>query len=250
MNGVDVEVWGTGQRVVLVHGSLATGPVEWEGQRALVDEGFQLVVPTRRAYSPHAGGVGEDFVTDGADVAALLGDGAHLVGHSYGGLAAMVAAATRPESVWSLVLAEPPAFGVAAEHPDVARLRRQLDQVLASDGDDRQLLARFLTAVGTSLEEFPPEVLDELTTMVPALRLGRRPWEAPTDGLGPTPYSTTVISGNHHPAFTAICDALSRQLGADHVVVEGAGHEMQMAVEDFNAALLAVWRHAGASPVD
>jgi hypothetical protein len=30
-------------------GSLATGPLEWPGQRPLADEGYQLVVPTRRA---------------------------------------------------------------------------------------------------------------------------------------------------------------------------------------------------------
>ena len=76
---------------MLVHGSLTTGPVEWAAQRPLADEGYQLVVPTRRAYTPQSGGVGEDFAIDGEDVAALLRDGAHLVGHSYGALVAMVA---------------------------------------------------------------------------------------------------------------------------------------------------------------
>lgn len=35
---------------MLVHGSLATGPLEWEDQRPLAGDGYELVVPTRRAY--------------------------------------------------------------------------------------------------------------------------------------------------------------------------------------------------------
>lgn len=174
MSGVEYEVWGTGARVVLVHGSLATGPMSWEGQRPLCDEGYQLVVPTRRAYTSGSWGR-EDFVADGEDVAALLGEGAHLVSHSSGALAAMVAAAARPEAVHSLVLAEPPLFTVAAEHPDVARLREQLEQLFARDQNDREFLEDFLGAVGTPMEEIPPDMLDELTDMVPAFRLGRLP---------------------------------------------------------------------------
>lgn len=43
-----------------------------------------------------------------------------------------------------------------------------------------------------------------------------------------------------------MCDALARSLSAQHRVVEGAGHEMQMVAEDFNAALLALWRRTDA----
>lgn len=174
MSGIESDVWGTGARVVLVHGSLATGPVEWEAQRPLVDKGYELVVPTRRAYMPQSDSVGEDFRVDGEDVAELLGDGAHLVGHSYGGLVAMVAAAARPTAVHSLLLAEPPVFSIAAEHPDVARLREQLERVLARPASDREFLEDFLRAVGTPLEELSADLLDDLTLMVPALRLGRR----------------------------------------------------------------------------
>lgn len=244
MSGIESEVWGTGARVVLIHGSLVTGPLAWEAQRPLADQGYQLVVPTRRAYTPQSGDVGEDFWVDGEDVAALLGDGAHLVGHSYGGLVAMVAAAGRPEAVHSLVLAEAPVFSVAAEHPDVARLREQLEEVLAREGSDREFLEDFLRAVGTPLEELPPDLLDDMTDMVPAVRLGRLPWSGPVpvDRLVGAPFPTVVVSGNHHPAFTAMCEALARELGAQHFVVEGAGHEVQMVGEDFNAVLRSLWR--------
>jgi pimeloyl-ACP methyl ester carboxylesterase len=248
MSGIACDVWGTGERVVLVHGSLTTGPLSWEGQRPLADQGYQLVVPTRRAYLPQSGGVGEDFLTDGEDVAALLGDGAHLVGHSYGGLVAMVAAAARPEAVRSLVLAEAPDFSVAADHPEVARLRGEVAQLLDSARSDREFLEDFLDAVGSPLEEISPAVLDDLIDMVPAMRLGRPSWSGliPVDRLVGAPFPTVVISGNHHPAFTAMCDALARVLGAEHHVVEGAGHEIQMVAEDFNAVLVSLWRRASA----
>ena len=44
----------------------------------------------------------QDFEEDAQDIAALLGDGAHLVGHSSGALGALIAAAARPEAVRSL----------------------------------------------------------------------------------------------------------------------------------------------------
>ena len=35
-----VETWGSGERVVLVHGSLALGATEWEAQGPLAEQGF------------------------------------------------------------------------------------------------------------------------------------------------------------------------------------------------------------------
>jgi pimeloyl-ACP methyl ester carboxylesterase len=214
----------------------------------LADEGYQLVVPTRRAYTSEPATQGEDFMADAEDMAPLLGDGAHLVGHSYGGLVAMLAAAARPDAVHSLVLAEPPVFSAAPENPDVALLRRDVERVFASDGSDREFLEGFLHAVGTPLDELGPDMLTDLTNMVPALRASRPPWEArvAVTQLAEAPLPILVISGNHHPAFTAMADALARDLGAERHVVEGAGHEMQTVTEQFNAALLALWRPANA----
>lgn len=238
------EVWGAGERVVLVHGSLATGPVEWEAQRPLAQEGYELVVPTRRAYAAREGG--EDFVADGHDVAALLGAGAHLVGHSYGGLVALVAARLRPEAVRSLVLAEPPLFDIAADHPDVARLVARLREVLAADTDNRTFLQDFLRAVGTPVEDLPVELLEELTGLVPALRQGRQPWQTPVpvDHLHDAAFPTVVVSGRHDQAFHAVCEALAREVGTELRVVAGSGHEVQLAAGEFNALLREVWRGA------
>ena len=104
-----VEEWGSGAPVVLVHGSLATGAEEWEAQRPLAEEGFRLLVLDRRGYGRSPVATGEDFLVDADDIVELMGDGAHLVGHSYGGLGVMLAAARRPDATKSLTLLEAPA---------------------------------------------------------------------------------------------------------------------------------------------
>jgi len=53
-----------------------------------------------------------DYEVDARDVVDLLAAGAHLVGHSYGAVVAMLAAATRPDLVRSLALIEPPPWTV------------------------------------------------------------------------------------------------------------------------------------------
>ncbi|WP_192498694.1 alpha/beta fold hydrolase [Ornithinimicrobium pratense] len=238
---VPVQIWGSGARVVLVHGSLTTGPLEWDAQRPLAEQGYQLVVPTRRAYA--ATGVGEDFLVDGQDVAELLGDGAHLVGHSYGALVALVAARERPEAVRSLLLAEPPLFE-ATDHPAAGALQEGLVRLLARPVSDREFLTAFLQLVGTDVADLPPELVDELSAMVPALRGARQPWQArvPVAELADAAFPIVVVSGAHHPAFTAVCEALTEQLGAQHHVVVGAGHEVQLAAAEFNAVLTRLWK--------
>lgn len=62
MSDLFVESWGLGTRAVLVHGSLATGADEWQAQRPLADEGFQLLVLDRRGYGKSPALDGEDFV--------------------------------------------------------------------------------------------------------------------------------------------------------------------------------------------
>jgi pimeloyl-ACP methyl ester carboxylesterase len=47
-----------------------------------------------------------------------------------------------------------------------------------------------------------------------------------------------VITGDHEPAFDAVADVLCARLGADRLVLPGAGHAVQRA-PGFNDALAA-----------
>lgn len=237
-----VEVWGTGERVVLVHGSIATGPQEWEGQRPLADAGYELVVPTRRAYAEVPVTRGEDVLGDAEGIAALLGDGAHLVGHSSGGLVALLAAAARPEAVRSLVVAEPPAFTVAEHEPAVGRLRAELEPLFAEAMGDRSFLEELLETVGTPLDQVPADLLEQWERLVPAVRRGTAMWDVtvPVQALADAPFRKITVSGGHHTAFTVICEQLAQAIGGEHVVLAGAGHEVQQA-PGFTDLLRNVW---------
>src|SRR5688572_28007906 len=104
--GILVDRFGTGPRVVLVHGAMTSGAATWKRQGPL-GERWALVVPSRRGFVPNPPAEESDYDVDAQDVAGLLEDGAHLVGHSFGGLVALLAAALRPEAVRSLCLLEP-----------------------------------------------------------------------------------------------------------------------------------------------
>lgn len=243
-----VQVWGEGVPAVLVHGSIATGEESWEGRRPLADRGFRLLVPDRRGYGDAAAGeVGEDYLQDAEDLAELLGDGAHLVGHSYGGVGALIAAARRPDAVLSLAVVEPPAFGLRRDDPAAASLIAELERLWARTAlSERAFLEAFLRIVGSPPDEVPEEMLEHWTGRVGPLRRSRKPYEAeiPLDLLRSTAFPKLVVSGGHHPAFDAVCDELTRGLGADRAVITGAGHEVQMAGEPFNEALRDLWRSA------
>lgn len=67
-----------------------------------------------------------DYLVDAEDVTALLERiaGAHLVGHSYGGVPAMLAAAARRDLITSLVLIEHGPMSVAGNEPVAEVLQR------------------------------------------------------------------------------------------------------------------------------
>ncbi len=239
-----VEHWGAGTPVVLVHGSLATGAQEWEAQRSLADEGFALTVFDRRGYGRSPAAAGEDFTVDAADIAALLGDGAHLVGHSYGGLGALLAAAQRPEATLSLTLLEPAVTTCGVDEPAWSSLVDSLRSFWRErDLSDHDWVVEFLVAVGSDPSEFPPEFLAEAAESAPLLRNGRPPFDAdlPLNAVRAAGYPKLVVSGGHHAGFDAMCLDLADRIGADSAVVEGAGHEVQFTGPPLNEILGRLW---------
>ena len=246
MSDLFVDTWGAGTPVVLVHGSLATGADEWQAQRPLADEGFRLLVLDRRGYGRSPAAQGEDFLRDADDIADLMGDGAHLVGHSYGGLGVLFAAARRPDATLSLTLLEPGAFTLGQHHPAartlVADVRRLWDQDLAGrrlgrpvpeGGRERSGRASPRTdrRCSAARARAPPRAAD----------VGSR---LPLAELASAAFPKLVVSGGHSAGFDAMCDDLAERIGASRMVVEGAGHEIQFTGPPLNEALLALWRTA------
>jgi pimeloyl-ACP methyl ester carboxylesterase len=245
------ESWGTGTNVVLVHGSLATGAEEWQEQRPLANAGFRLLAPDRRGYGRSPAADGEDFLRDAADVAGLMGAAAHLVGHSYGGLGALYAAARRPEATLSLTLLEPGAFALSESHPAARALVDDVRRLWDEPLPDQEWVLRFLRAVGTDPDALPPEVAAALVPLTPIVRRGRPIWqtELPLAELAAARFPKLVVSGGHSAGFEAICDELAARIGASRSVITGAGHEVQFTGRPVNEALLALWRAADTGAV-
>jgi pimeloyl-ACP methyl ester carboxylesterase len=130
-------------------------------------------------------------------------------------------------------------------HPAVASLvARSRDLWAQSELTDREFLEAFLRLVGESPDDVPEQMLDAWTERVPVLRHGRLPWEfdVSLDRLASGAFPTLVVSGDHHPAFDAVCEELTRRLHARSTVIRGAGHEVQTMTEPCNRALLELWR--------
>jgi pimeloyl-ACP methyl ester carboxylesterase len=239
-----VEVWGDGTPVVLVHGSLATAQEEWEAQRGLGDEGFRFLAPDRRGYGRSPGAAGEDWLQDAHDIAELMGEGAHLVGHSYGGIGALVAAALRPEATLSLALLEPGTFGLGQDHPAGRAFSATIRAAWTSEADDDTWVVDFLKGVGSDPDEFPPDFLAAARPLVPLVRQGRSIFadDLPLADVAAGSFTKLVVSGGHSAGIDAICDDLARRIGASRAVAEGAGHEVQFAAPRINELLLDLWR--------
>jgi pimeloyl-ACP methyl ester carboxylesterase len=241
-----VDSWGLGVPVVLVHGSLATGADEWQCQRPLAEEGFRLLVPDRRGYGRSPPAQGEDFLVDAGDIAEVMGDGAHLVGHSYGGLGVMFAAARRPDATLSLTLLEPSAFTLGQRHQVVRTLVADVRRIWHQDLPDEDWVIRFLQVVGSNPDALSPELVAAAVPLVPVFRRGRPIWEPelPLTALASATFPKLVVSGGHSSGFDAICDELAERIGASRMAIEGAGHEIQFTGEPLNEALRTLWRTA------
>ena len=224
---------------MLVHGSVVGGGPTWGAQLPLAER-FELVVLDRPGFPPNPPVDRVDFEVDAELVAALLEPGNHLVGHSYGGVISLLAAAARPTLIRSLTVIEPPATSVAPDDPAVAEFEAA-GRALYARGrtdDPEAFLRRFLAAVGSTFT--PPSPLPpDLEQGARALLVERGPWEAaiPLETLRAAPFPKLVVSGAHDRAFDAICDVLANELEAERVALPGNGHSPQRH-PNFNAHLV------------
>lgn len=242
-NGLHVLRLGSGPAVVLVHGTGGSREDTWSDQLALADR-YSLILPDRRGYGESDPATDPDFERDGEDIVELLGDGAHLVGFSYGGIGSMIAAAKRPETVLSLTLIEPVAFGLSSGQTVVDDLVARMREVYATAAEvtPEEFDARFDRALG--FEAVVAEVHENARGLLDAARRERPPWEARPD-LGPiaqAEFPKLVVSGAWHPAFDATCDVVQEGIGARRVVLPG-GHGAQHRPAA-NQHLIALWDQA------
>ena len=224
-------------RVLFVHGSVVNGDATWAAQRPLAER-FELVIPNRRGFPPGPDVESVDFEDEAAWLDLYLEPGTHLVGHSYGGVIALFAAARRPELLRSLTVIEPPALAVAQGNPVADAFAESSTRLWESGPHDPETFLRgFLAAVNAPAPRgcFSPALLQGARTLM----VERYPWtaEIPFADLEATRFPKLVVSGGHSEAFDAVCDVLEERLGGERAVLPGAGHAVQRLGEPFNDVL-------------
>jgi pimeloyl-ACP methyl ester carboxylesterase len=256
MSDLHVAVTGSGPCALLVHGSMSFGALAFAEQRPLQTE-FELHVVDRRGFgrSPDAAAP-VDFESDADDIAELLDRPAHLLGHSYGGIVCMLAAALRPASVRSLTVIEPPLFGLALDDPAVALMVERIRGHVEAGGgtSEEEYLRGFLGAWGFEFGT-GPTLNDVARRSVRRSMDERLPAEArvPLDELARAPFPVLVARGGWDAvpaaardlggrAFIAVCDVLVDRLGAEEAVFPGAAHQPQLLGEPFNRRIANFWR--------
>jgi pimeloyl-ACP methyl ester carboxylesterase len=240
---MQTETWGTGTRVVLVHGAITNGPSAWSKQRPLSEE-WQLVVVNRPGFVPNPPAEHCDFEADAQGLLELLEAPAHVVGHSYGGLIALLAASYRPQDVLSLVVIEPPAMSLLRGDPEVeASIDRHINLVESHRSSPRAFLTAFTASLGGDPAGVPDPLPDALCQHVELLINERFPWEAdiPSSALSSATFPKLVISGGHSTMQEHMCDVLATAISAERETVPGAGHNVQRA-EGCNSRLDRFWR--------
>lgn len=138
---VSFDRYGSGPALVLVHGAFSDHDTNWELVKPLLQPHFTVYAVARR-------GRGETDATDDhstadeqADVAAVVraaGEPVFLLGHSYGAVCSLGAAALEPASIRKLVLYEHPRDD-AIQPADVAALK-----AIADTGDLDRMVESFM----------------------------------------------------------------------------------------------------------
>jgi pimeloyl-ACP methyl ester carboxylesterase len=224
------EVSGEGQPLVLVHGA---GSARWsfDAVRPHLEARFTVIALDRRGRGDSTDGGEYALEREFEDVAAVVrhaGQGALLVGHSYGGLVAAGAAGLL-DGLPRLALYEPPMGGVLVDSATIDRWER-----LIADGDRDRMVREFLRDIGGYGDEeidmlaATPlwEARKRVAPTVPRELRAELEYRHDAEALGRIAAPALLLVGSESPDWAVrSTDAYEQALpGAQRVVLEGHGH--------------------------
>lgn len=243
-NDVHVTEWGSGPRVVLIHGGTPQGGAFAFAPQRPLEQSWHLVLPDRPGHGQTPKMGREDFERDAQLLGDVLEGGAHLVGASYGGIVALYMAAAAPGRIRSLTLLEAPAYFVEPEDPDIAEMNRR-GQDIIEDPDASKVILSFFDLLGLDVP-LPDPVPEPLLGLAEELRTMRGPWEADVDleAIRSGRYPILALTSGRRAGFEAVAQGLVRHVGARHLVIEGTDHTFQSAGNTVNPILEDWWRSA------
>jgi pimeloyl-ACP methyl ester carboxylesterase len=235
---LEVERLGEGPPVLFVPGSVVGADLTWRRQRCL-SRSWTLIFPNRPGFGDSPPLPRNDFEVEAPLFAELLGDGAHLVGHSYGAVIALYAAALRPGAVLSLTVSEPGTLQLAGT-PEAAEMIANGERLYAAAGSISSVdFVRWFRFGANSARDTPDELPESLQRGAELAMRERPPWEGelPLDRLAAAGFPTLVVSGGHSPVFEAVCDRLGEVLDAERATIAGKGHSVPETGDPYNRVL-------------
>ncbi len=257
---IHVTEWGdSGPVVLMVHGGvqggIGGGPVNWQGQRPLADRGWRLRLIDRPGFGGSPSRGPDDMAADALLIADRLGEGSHLIGHSFGGTEVLLAAAQQPGAVRSLILVEPalqPMLSVdpvTASDPATGAAGAIIIRNLRESATPADFAIGFLGMMGSSAQGEDNAVTARLKAdRVEAAELGcsllRARMESPAGMFAAAQAVRTAgipvlaISGSYSQEQGFLGRAIARVTGGRHLVLEAPSHFLQQDVpEAFNDAV-------------
>jgi len=163
---------GAGPPLIAIHGSMSSHR-QWQSLADRLRHRHRLIVPDLLMCDPGSRNLGAfTFANDCAFIGQLidLNPGAHLLGHSYGGVVAIKAALAQRDKLASLILMEPSCFHLLRqekqpEYLEVVRLRDEPREMEAR-GDVTQAARAFIEYwIGPAAWDAMPERRKELMTL-------------------------------------------------------------------------------------
>lgn len=207
-----------------MYGAGDGGPGGWPVQAAASPEATFLdrLAPTDADPVPF-----DEPERDARRIVEALDGSGHLVAHSGGAVAALLAAAQAPGAVRSLTLFEPACLGLARGRPAVDEMVAAMAAVFDRSADpelaDGEFTHHFLLAMGVPGTD-PAD--PEYAAVGARLRRSTPPWEPPLELAAVSRVRTLVVTGGWSAAFDEVAEVLVGA-GARRVVVPGTGHGPQ-----------------------
>lgn len=197
---------GSGPGLVLVHGT-ASSSHRWEPIMPALAERYSLYVVDRRGRGESGDNAAYSLDLEAEDLVAVIEAASAPVsvfGHSYGGLVA-IEAAMRTRAIHKLMLYEPP---LPLEHGANPPTRIDIDDILATEGNESLLIRFFTEIIGVSPEgleamqaepSWPHRVAAAPTLAREAYAIEHYHWDP--ERMAAISIPTKVLMGSLSPAF-------------------------------------------------
>lgn len=252
--------------LVFLHGDFSDGEDAWGDVVAALGSRYQTVILDRPGFGDQS--LKAERYTIAGDAAAAiaeierLGSGpVHLVAHSYGALAAIEIAATRPDLVRGLHLIEPPMFAVLQDDPAARAMTEEARRIQATFDQHSAdaATAAFFTMIGAAraverLRGTPQ--WERLTRHADRFARSEPAADFPVNALDRLPPDLPIVlytGGRSHPVLRGIVARLAARLPHAQVHdIADATHAAQRSGDPFLARLRAAiadaerQRHPGA----